>query len=440
MRPHRFAVNLGYGFDANDSGMTSEAMIFTSMFIELGLEVAVDSAAVPIEHAHGIDLDRFWDMWRANPGNFFGLHVSSSLVAISITLWSFSTLPSPFFCTSQHDPCSCTGGVFTIFKAFCDASSSDTASNSNSSTNNTTSTAASNTTLGSIATAAKTAYVGIFESLEGSSTVVLVSIAVVVVVSLVFYSARSQLMASAAEREREEVEIQRLELLETNERIQEENERIKKELKSAQLDNDQLAMVKANAGDIESNVPAHLKLDWKQLKFLKRLGGGSFGDCFHGTKGERDVAIKRMRVALTDKKGFQAFCKEVVTLSNLDNINIVRLVGYVLEPCLLIVMDYVSGGTLSEFIKGQDPTNPPSMQMMMKILVGSVKGMVYLHAMEPLPILHRDIKSDNILLTDQLEPRIADLGEARTMAKDKAMTIVGLACFPFVSFYVAGLL
>ena len=185
-------------------------------------------------------------------------------------------------------------------------------------------------------------------------------------------------------------------------------------------------MVKANAGGLEDNIPAHFKIDWRNLKFLKRLGAGSFGDCFKGTIGGRDVAIKRMRVALTDKKGFQAFCKEILTLSILDHVNIVRLVGYVLEPCLLIVMDYVSGGTLSEFVKEQDPTNPPSMETMLKILVGSAKGLAYLHAMQPMPILHRDIKSDNILLTDQLEPRIADLGEARTMAKDQAMTIVSL--------------
>merc|ERR1711965_236493 len=89
-------------------------------------------------------------------------------------------------------------------------------------------------------------------------------------------------------------------------------------------------------------------------------------------------------------------------------------------------MEYVSGGTLSEFVKEQDPANPPSIETMMKILTGSATGFAYLHAMEPMPILHRDIKSENILLTDQLEPRIADLGEARTMAKDQAMTIVSL--------------
>ena len=126
-----------------------------------------------------------------------------------------------------------------------------------------------------------------------------------------------------------------------------------------------------------------------------------------------------------DKTGFKAFCQEVVTLASLDHINIVTLVGYVLQPCLLIVMDFIEGGTLSHYIKAQDENDPPSVEVTMKILIGSAQGMEYLHSREPMPILHRDIKSENILLTKEFEPRIADLGEARTLAKEHAMTIVG---------------
>ena len=297
MRPHRFAVNLGYGSDASDSAMTGTVLLFTSMFIELGMEVAVDSAAVPVEHANGIDLDRFWDMWRVSPGNFFGLHVSSSLMAILISLWSFSTLPSPFFCTSEHDPCSCNGGVFTILETFCNArGSSDALSDSDSGSNETASTATSNTTLGSIKASAKKTYVGILESLEESSAVVLVSIAVIVVVSLVFFAARSQIIAAYAEKKREEVETHRVALAEENERIQEQNERIQEQnekiqeqnkkiqdqLMLTQLNAKQVAIVEANSLNLDEQVPAMFKLNWRDLLFEARLGSGSFGDCFKG--------------------------------------------------------------------------------------------------------------------------------------------------------------
>ena len=124
MRPHRFAFNFGYGFDANDAAMTGTSFLFASMFLELGLEVTIDGAALGIEQQHGINVDKFWEMWQVNPGNFFGLHVSSSLAALAMNFWAFSTLPTPFFCTSQHDPCSCTGGGFKIFKPLCAAAGS----------------------------------------------------------------------------------------------------------------------------------------------------------------------------------------------------------------------------------------------------------------------------------------------------------------------------
>ena len=124
MRPHRFAFNFGYGFDANDDAMTSAAFLFASMFLELGLEVSIDCAALDIEQQHGINVDKFWEMWQVNPGNFFGLHVVGNLFALALAFWAFSTLPTPLFCTSQHDPCSCVGGGFQIFTPLCDAATS----------------------------------------------------------------------------------------------------------------------------------------------------------------------------------------------------------------------------------------------------------------------------------------------------------------------------
>ena len=128
MRPHRFAFNFGYGFDANDDAMTSAAFLFASMFLELGLEVSIDCAALDIEQKHGINVDKFWEMWQVHPGNFFGLHLFCNLNALGFAFWAFSTLPTPFFCTSQHDPCSCVGGGFQIFRPLCDAASTSTSS------------------------------------------------------------------------------------------------------------------------------------------------------------------------------------------------------------------------------------------------------------------------------------------------------------------------
>ena len=89
-------------------------------------------------------------------------------------------------------------------------------------------------------------------------------------------------------------------------------------------------------------------------------------------------------------------------------------------------MDFVSGGTLSGYIETVNKEGViPDMERIISILKGISLGMEYLHTMEPVPILHRDLKSENVLLTQELESRIADLGEARAIAFDRAMTMVG---------------
>ena len=133
-----------------------------------------------------------------------------------------------------------------------------------------------------------------------------------------------------------------------------------------------------------------------------------------------------MRAGLIDKAGFESFAKEVVMLAKLDHENIVKFKGYVLEPALLIVMEFVAGGTLQAFIESaKESGEHPGRRRTMTILEGCACALDYLHGISPAPILHRDIKSENILLTKELEPRLADLGEARTLAENQTMTTVG---------------
>ena len=112
-------------------------------------------------------------------------------------------------------------------------------------------------------------------------------------------------------------------------------------------------------------------------------------------------------------------------MAAVEHENIVAFIGYSLEPTLLIIMEFVEGGTLTDYLAVQDPLDPPGIMDLCRILIGSARAFEYLHSREPLPILHRDIKSENILLTEGLEPRVADLGEARVMAENATMTMGG---------------
>ena len=113
-------------------------------------------------------------------------------------------------------------------------------------------------------------------------------------------------------------------------------------------------------------------------------------------------------------------------MSELDHGNIVSVIGYALHPFLLIVMEYVGGGNVKDHvgINGAGVLmQPVPASVIMKILVGTAHACQYLHG-RPVPILHRDIKSENILLTEEFHPILADFGEARAVAKE-GMTRVG---------------
>ena len=310
-RPHRFVVSFGYGFDANDDAMTGVALLISSMFVEIAFEAIVDAFALSIEYKHGIDLKEFWKMWRVNAAAFFGADVFRGALAVTATIWAFKLFPNVVFCTSPTDPCSCKGGGFEIFEPFCNPESSHPSGNETNGSNLTTATPAS-------IEKAEKEFQGIFDALAGDSTTVLVSVGVVLLVAAVFAVARSQLFAAKAKKEKDEIEEQRLDLLDENEKMREENKKIQEENKKMQEQNkkiqDQLmltqlnakqaAIVEANSIDIDDHVPAALKLNWRALIFEGRLGSGSFGDCFKGRFVSTCALKKSRRSQLTQNQHF----------------------------------------------------------------------------------------------------------------------------------------
>ena len=118
-------------------------------------------------------------------------------------------------------------------------------------------------------------------------------------------------------------------------------------------------------------------------------------------------------------------------LATVNHPHLVEFVGYVSKPSLLIVMGYVNGGTLLGYVLEKRKrsikkfgTEESSWEMLdvrdtLRILMQVADGICHLHAMRPRMIIHRDIKSENILITKDRVPKIADLGEARKVDQQK---------------------
>ncbi|KAF3332763.1 proline-rich receptor-like protein kinase PERK8-like protein [Carex littledalei] len=147
------------------------------------------------------------------------------------------------------------------------------------------------------------------------------------------------------------------------------------------------------------------------------LGEGGFGCVYKGTLSDgKDVAVKQLKGG--GGQGEREFQAEVEIISRVHHRHLVSLVGYCIsEDHRLLVYDFVSNGTLHYhlFAKGK-----PCMEWStrVKVAAGSARGLAYLHEDCHPRIIHRDIKSSNILIDDNFEAQVADFGLARPAEND----------------------
>ncbi|THG20510.1 hypothetical protein TEA_025254 [Camellia sinensis var. sinensis] len=151
-----------------------------------------------------------------------------------------------------------------------------------------------------------------------------------------------------------------------------------------------------------------------------KLGAGSFGIVYQGKLWDgREVAIKRGETGAKTKK-FQekesAFESELAFLSRLHHKHLVRLVGYCEERDeRLLVYEYMKNGALYDHLHDKNNVEKScsvlnSWKMRIKISLDAARGIEYLHNYAVPPIIHRDIKSSNILLDANWTARVSDFG------------------------------
>ncbi|XP_047313133.1 receptor-like protein kinase FERONIA [Impatiens glandulifera] len=150
------------------------------------------------------------------------------------------------------------------------------------------------------------------------------------------------------------------------------------------------------------------------------IGKGGFGKVYKGMlKNGTMVAVKRS----SDEhgQGISEFQIEILILSKIRHRNLVSLIGYCEEGSeMILVYEFVENGTLREHLyvsdkmsKTSSPKSELSWIQRLNICIGAAKGLHYLHTELGAGIIHRDIKSTNILLDDSFNAKVADFGLAR---------------------------
>ncbi|XP_078151996.1 leucine-rich receptor-like protein kinase family protein [Carex rostrata] len=162
------------------------------------------------------------------------------------------------------------------------------------------------------------------------------------------------------------------------------------------------------------------------------IGSGGFGDVYKAQlKDGKIVAIKKL--IHISGQGDREFTAEMETIGKIKHRNLVPLLGYCkVGEERLLVYDYMKYGSLEDVLHDRKKTGMKlSWEARRKIAVGSARGLAFLHHNCIPHIIHRDMKSSNVLLDEHLEARVSDFGMARMMsAMDTHLSVSTLAGTP----------
>nr|BAF79986.1 receptor-like kinase [Nitella axillaris] len=151
--------------------------------------------------------------------------------------------------------------------------------------------------------------------------------------------------------------------------------------------------------------------------FETKLGEGSYGRVFHGRLNGRAAAIKQLDVSSQSDSEFLA---QVSIVSRLKHPNVVELLGYCVHgQQRYLAFEFAPKGSLYDLlhgrkgVKGAQPGPPLPWLARVQIALDAARGLEYLHTRVPHPVIHRDVKSSNIMLMEDMTCKLGDFNPSQ---------------------------
>lgn len=167
------------------------------------------------------------------------------------------------------------------------------------------------------------------------------------------------------------------------------------------------------------------EINFHDLKLQKIIGAGAFGEVIKGTYCGTPVVVKRMLRNKINEDNLRMFGDEIQLMMNLRHPNIVQFIGASWNSYsnICFVTEFLDRGDLFAVLR--NPANKLTWaEPILRMTIDTSRGMAYLHSMKP-PIIHRDLKSMNILVSSTWGCKVSDFGLSREKSVDETMSVTG---------------
>ncbi|CAI5740736.1 unnamed protein product [Hyaloperonospora brassicae] len=166
-----------------------------------------------------------------------------------------------------------------------------------------------------------------------------------------------------------------------------------------------------------------LQVKCDEIEDVGTIGSGSFGIIWLVKyRGSQLLASKRLRSDQVNKHRTKAFIEEIKMVAPFDHPNVVRFIGcaWTIETDLQALFEYMENGDLRDYLV--DSSSPRHWsQELLQLTLDIIEALVYVHSFTP-PLVHRDLKSRNIMLSSEFKAKVADFGASRYKSVDETMT------------------